>query len=89
MPDYEEYCPNGLTPKTRRFGITGDRIPSPSTPCLCGGTEQEKALADVAARATMFNAIIAIENSINTSGKPVKYSIYKALIHSSAIRKIG
>lgn len=87
MSSYIEYCPRGLTKREIKFEIKGDRKPSPTNSCICGGSEEERVLSDAALTATMFNSASAIIRSFDAGGKEVAYTTYRASVHSSEIRK--
>jgi len=90
MPTYIETCPLGLTDKEIAFTIDGDRQPSPTQECICGGTPQEQTLREFAGAATAHGLGRALGDSILSEGKPVEYRSYEVkCAHSSKIVKTG
>lgn len=90
MPIYIETCPKGLTDKGITFTIAGDRQPSPTKGCICGGTLQEQNLREAAVTATVSNLGKALYDSIVSGGKPVEDKSFKAKSgHTSKIVKVG
>lgn len=77
MPTYAESCPLALTDKVITFTIDGDRKPSPTKGCICGGTKQEQILDEVRCVASVANLGKALGESILAGGKPVQYRAYE------------
>lgn len=90
MPKFLESCPQGLTDKTIEFIVDDGRKPSPTEGCICGGTEQENALALAAGTATAANLTQALGDSILSGGKPIEYQAFEVKgKHNSVIVKIA
>lgn len=101
MPNYQEYCPRGLTKAVIEFAVEDDRQPAPTNPCICGGDENERSMMEVVSVAMALdgiNYIKAIFDSVSQGGKPVEYITHPRIsqvgglvsgVHSSAIREVG
>jgi len=86
---YQERCPQGLTKETIEFTIDGARKPTLTTPCICGGTEQENLMTTVITGRNIAVLAQALGNSIILGGKPVKYTEVSGFTpHSSIVERV-
>ncbi|MEK7513316.1 MAG: hypothetical protein AAB580_00325 [Patescibacteria group bacterium] len=96
MSTFQESCPLYLTDKVITFTIEDGREPVVTQGCICGGTDQERALRLAAGTATAANLGKALGDSMlpekkeEKPGQPVEYTAFEVKgAHSSVIIKVG